>query len=440
MTLTVKPRNHFAGSVNSELTTNFEEDIEGSNLLSPAPGFPGSVYALRLALVPNRRVASYELVRLGSDGSVDPSFVFGREPQLPRVTSPCPLGFDSQGRLLVMAQFADVPGTRTSVNQLVRVLTDGQLDPSYSGSVIQGTTFNSLVVLPDGRVLAAGEVLGPAFTSRARIIRFSRDGTVESNPLVEGTPVLRLIGVQPTGGVIFTSLAEGNLTIRRLDPTGAVDSQFQTSTWRQLTQVWLSRSGQIFVAPYVGPQPTPPGLVRLTAEGKPDPTFLAPEITAQGVLAAAEDGAERWIVAVRNDFFGRGAQVLRLKTDGSLDPTFALASATWNPREVGRLLVDGQGRAWVGGDLTEWPNLPESWIALNTTGQRPLAMPEWQGDGLTTRFFGSSGTNYTVEWTEGLGGSWRVLETFPGANAIREIRGPAGAAGGWLRVTTAGAQ
>lgn len=441
MAVAVKPRSRFAGSINSEVSTNFEEGINGSSLLGPVPGLPGSVYALRQKSLPNRGDARFELVRLSPEGSVDPSFVFGRgETEPPRVTTSCPLGQDSQGRLLVMARFPNLPGTSTSVHRIVRVLADGQLDPSYSGSVIQGATFNSLVVLPDDRVLA-GEVSGSGFSSKGRIIRFSREGTVESEPLVESTTVLRLIGVQPAGGVIFTGLAEGNLVIRRLDSAGAVDSQFQSSTWQQGTKVWVSRSGQILVAPYVGSQPTPPGMVRLTADGKPDPTFLAPEITAQGVLAAAEDHAERWVVAVRTDFSSRGAQVLRLNADGALDPIFELGSGTWNPREVGRLLIDGQGRAWVGGDLSEWPDLPESWIALNTTEQRPLAMPEWQADRLTTRLFGSSGANYTVQWTEGLGGgSWQVLETFPGANAIREIRGPAGAAGGWLRVTTEGAR
>lgn len=442
VTVTVKPGSRFAGSVSSEISTTFEEGVRGTSLLSPEPGIPGSVYALRRAWLPNRGDAQDELVRLGPDGSLDPTFVFGRgELEPPRVTRFCQLGFDSKGRLLVMAQFADVPGTRTSVNRIVRVLADGRLDPTYSGSVIQGATFNSLLVLPDDRVLAAGQVSGSEFNSRERIMRFGRDGTVESGALVESATPLQLIGVQPGGSVIFTELGDGDLAIRRLDPTGAVDSQFQTSTWRQLPKIWVSRAGRILVAPYVGSQPTPPVLVRLTNDGKPDPAFLAPEIIGQGVLAAAEDGQGRWVVAIETEFFSRRPKALRLDADGALDPSFEFASGTWNPRELRRLLIDGTGRVWLGGDLTQWPDYPESWIALNTTEQRPLAMPEWRGDRLTTRLFGSDGANYTVEWTDGLGGgSWQVLETFPGANAVREIRGPAGAVGGWLRVTTEGSR
>lgn len=179
--------------------------------------------------------AHNRIVRLLTDGSADPSFSIGT-------------GFDGEvrrilvqpnGRIVVAGAFTSYNGTPCA--GMCRLLSNGTYDPSFNvGSGPTGGVHGSvlaLVRLPSGQFLACGDFSAFNGVARANIALLNTDGSVSNAFVAPGNgPDGWVLTAEMVGtdrivlGGFFMNY--GNTTAQHLvkvDLTGAVDATFNTA-------------------------------------------------------------------------------------------------------------------------------------------------------------------------------------------------------------------
>lgn len=186
---------------------------------------------------------------------------------------------------------------------LLRYLTDGSPDKSFNGTGKVTTNFGSnngeayaVLVLPNGKILAAGGVQQGAFYDFA-LIRYQDNGMPDSSFGVNGQVILDFNGntdkafslaLQPDGKIVAAGYAingtYADFALARFSPDGTPDSTFhldgkQTvdiSTFDDFGQAMaLQPDGKIVVAGYakLGSTQTKNVLARFIQDGELDSTF-----------------------------------------------------------------------------------------------------------------------------------------------------------------------
>jgi uncharacterized delta-60 repeat protein len=257
----------------------------------------------------------------------------------------------------------------------------GDLDPSFgNGGMVnfqQSPAPQALVALPDGSVVFYTNQLGNAYVAKLR-----PDGTPDPAYGTAGKAPLPQFGREaitalPDGGVVVAQLiyaGDGNnVVVTRLTASGQPDPTFGTGGTGHIgfvnsSDVQDDLMGTVLVQPdgkvvVVGGDSAGGfnggfGVVRLTADGQPDPTFgtngrVTVSIPVNGFDGAVAFGAALqpdgrlvvvgWVMVGTTTISGRGitqtallvdAAAVRLTAGGQQDPTFGTGG-------VFRLLPDG---------------------------------------------------------------------------------------------------
>lgn len=187
---------------------------------------------------------------------------------------------------------------------LLRLRTDGSFDPSFGGDGIVETTFDGntvvvsdVAVQPDGRIVAVGEVLTGGLDSSFAVARYWPDGSLDATFGGDGTVVtdfgssaagLPSIALGPGGAIVAAAMkmnttAAGVLIARyrsdgSADPTFDQDGKLELALpgdQENVTGVAFDQSGRAVI---VGSCQLPgshrqPFLLRFLADGQLDPTF-----------------------------------------------------------------------------------------------------------------------------------------------------------------------
>lgn len=238
--------------------------------------------------------------RLNADGTPDDSFK-------PPGTS-FAVAQQSDGKLVVVGDINSSPyGIR-------RLFLDGSRDDSFSPglglTLISVTAIDHAALLPDGRILVAGNFNHIESVSRTRIALLKTDGQLDSSfdagmlvgPQSDGTSNLHAIAVQADGKIL---LAMDQLV--RISAEGAIDPGFHYTPGKSgsIGSIRIQPDGKILV---FGPD----GLVRIDASGTVDPSFNA-----------AQSGPIAFIQPDGKIMVNGGTRGLtRLFADGSLDASF----------------------------------------------------------------------------------------------------------------------
>lgn len=186
------------------------------------------------------------LVRLNADGSLDTTFKL--EPGLAgTVVAGHAVGLLPDGRILVGGFFEKYNGT--TVRNLVRLNSDGSLDPSFpllnSGT---STAIDCVAVLPDGRAYVGGffETIGGR--AYKRLVRLKADGSVDTTfrAVQPNGEVLEILPL-PNGQVLvaggFTVIAGANRRfVALLNDDGTLDDSFDLGRGAG-DQVWSLAAG-----------------------------------------------------------------------------------------------------------------------------------------------------------------------------------------------------
>ncbi len=353
-------------------------------------GFNAEVYALSIQSDGKLLVGGYFLdydgtsrpgvARLNADGSLDTSFI-----QTGSGLSAWPeaLTTQSDGKVLAAGPFTSYNGATRG--RVARLNVDGSIDTSF---VPTGSGFNldanALSLQSDGKVLVGGDFSSFDGTTRPHVARLNANGSLDTSFAQVGSGLageVNAIFLQSDGKVLvggsFSSY-DGTLArhVARLNADGSLDASFATvglGLDNRVYAISAQSDGKVLVGgwftSYHGT--SCPRVARLNADGSLDTSFTP---TGTGfnervyTLSLLSDGK----VLVGGEFTSYNGtstpHLARLNVDGSLDDTFAPASAGLN-NLVEALSLQSDGKAIVGGDFTEYSGTARPYVArLNLDG------------------------------------------------------------------------
>lgn len=332
------------------------------NTTGPAVGRPVSAAALDAS----------ERVVVAVDGASFPSFAAARLVRYVRGSgNPAPVTTDAG---FTSAEFTNV-----------------------SGSTSTGAVY-SLLVQPDGRILAGGFFTHVNGAARPVLARFSADGVFDAAyapALPSATTNTYLQVLAPGAGGKFYAGFIGNGGLRRYAADGSLDGNFapnttanffgSTNTNNAVTAVLEAPNGQLYVAHRFANSgfgsPITYPIWRLNADGTRDTAFVSPTPNAAvNSLARLPDGR----LAVGGAFTTVSGQTLSriavVNTDGSLDTGFFRNPAFGTT--VNRLLYH-DGRLLAFGDYDNAAPTPRALARFNLDGTRDPSFSV--GDGANGR-------------------------------------------------------
>jgi uncharacterized delta-60 repeat protein len=260
---------------------------------------------------------------------------------------PRAVAIQSNGRIVITGF---IQTSTTSRFFVARYLSNGSLDSSFgTGGFVttslsaQGDDAKSVVLQPDGRIVVAGAG-GPKNQTSSRnfeVVRYNTDGSLDSSFGSSGSVAVDMdgpavgIGLRPdgrfvVGGWADSSSAQGSIGLVGLLPNGDLDPAFGSGGQVRTpvdggvscTGIALARDGTIVATGNVYASPFPVAVVRYRTDGSLDPSFASGGIFtttafATTPMAIAADVRNRVLVIGRVDgSFG----LLRLLANGSEDP------------------------------------------------------------------------------------------------------------------------
>ena len=226
----------------SPYLTRLKPDGSIDETFNTSIGFNGKIYASYIqpdgkiivggSFTTFNGVSSGRLVRLNVDGSYDPTFnsLVGATTGI--IYDICP---QTDGKIIITGSFTKY--NNVTVNRIARILTNGDLDPTF----IRGSGSTSLItnarVLLDGKILITGNFTSFNGIPSNRMTRLLPDGRVDmSFDIGAGfNNDVNAISIQEDGKIIlggkFTSYNENVVgRIVRINEDGTVDNSFTTGS------------------------------------------------------------------------------------------------------------------------------------------------------------------------------------------------------------------
>jgi uncharacterized delta-60 repeat protein len=374
-------------------------------------------------------VARSRLARFNTDGTLDGVFN-------PNANGDAySLAVQGDGKILVGGGFSTIAGA--SRNRIARLNADGTIDAAFDPNISTGFTVYNLTVLPDGKILLAGDFTVIAGATRNRIARLNANGTLDTNfnPNVNNT--IFSYAVQADGkiliGGLFTTV--GGVTrnnFARLNADGSLDTGFAPTVVGTVYCIAVQTDGKILLGGTINTvnSTARSSFARLNADGTLDSFNPAPNGTIYS-LALQADG--KLIIAGSYDTIAATARgrVARFNTNNVLDGVF-------NPNAnslVYGLAMQGDGMVVLGGQFTTVGTLPRTNIArvfndgitqaLTVASANRIewlrggALPEAQS--VTFDFSTDGGTNWiALSAGSRISGGWELTGfTLPSSGLIR---------------------
>jgi uncharacterized delta-60 repeat protein len=392
------------------------------------------------------------LARLNADGTPDQTFGTGG-----KTTVSLHLGtladFESlnaavlqpDGRIVAaggaMAASPTGPGgTAVGMSELLvaRFTPTGQLDAGFGAGGIQTAAFtptsnthseaNAVALMPDGRIVAAGDANTSGSNQQAVVIRLTPDGQFDPLFDTDGKAVVSLplggdqagaksLAVQPDGSVLlagsFFTGGPSRAFVTRLTPTGQRDATFAVGNF----------------VPFIFPS-----AARGNVLGN-NVTALLLQSNGQVIVAGAQEDT-----ATSN----YDQHVTRLNPDGTIDLTFAdnggrqvaFDLGGTNADFVASALLQADGNIVVVGSAADGTgNKP---VAFRLLGDRPVPTPGTvlaggPADGSATLLTASNGTYQVgagVSFFPGFGGDVRTATADVNGDGVPDYVGGSGPGGG----------
>lgn len=222
---------------------------------------------------------------------------------------------------------------------------DGSIEPGFQldvskDSALTGSVLDGLV-LPDGKIL-----LRVMRASAPTLERYLADGTRDASFAISGLPVVNVASylVQADGSVVlggifdFTVSTPAVRILVRVDAAGRYDSAFQPPAYTSVSRVnrLMAASGGTFIAEGVLALGQPAVIAtfqRFLANGAPDPSWVL-KGGIGGNFAISSDGS-----VYRYDSDIDRTRIVKLKEDGSVDPTFTCEAQLVDERPGGRVIL-----------------------------------------------------------------------------------------------------
>ncbi|MES2595597.1 MAG: Calx-beta domain-containing protein [Verrucomicrobiota bacterium] len=302
------------------------------------------------------------IARININGSVDTTFKHGADAQGSSVAA---LGLQSDGKIVVAGYFSQwSSANNTPTERIARLNSNGMLDTTFAIGTGADGSINAMQIQPDNKMVIVGNFTHFNGTPRNRIARLNSDGTLDSSfsgGTGFATPLQGVLSlVRQTDGklVIGGDFASYNGTpckgIVRINENASIDSSFDAG----------AGPGGYF---YIDTNGWKPGKI-LFLELQADDRLLV-----GGGFAIFDDAAH--------------SRVVRLASNGAVDPAFLPGSGLWadheRAEEISDVLIQADGKKIIGGHFSRIDNVKINSIArLNDDGSRDLSFNTGTGIGL----------------------------------------------------------
>lgn len=332
----------------------------------------GKILYAGFFLTINRQPQSH-IARFNPDGTLDSTFDTGNT--FTFAASIGSIALQSDGKIIVGGSFDKIGGvTRYSV---ARLNADGTFDPTFNVAFPASVnSVTSVAVQPDGKVLLGGNFSSIGGQTRNGFARVNTDGSLDTG---FNTPCSafsnRSIIVQPdlkilVGSSCSTATSPG---VARLNANGTLDTTFDAGTGSNgsaVASLALQPDGRVLVggqfSSFNGVSRV--GIVRLTAVGAVDTTFVPASNYQTNAIALQSDGK---LMISRSFGFQGAVPINRLNADGSNDAAFNASETQVNA--INSIAVTADGTVYEAGKMiVEGPNfstIPKPFIRLTATGQ-----------------------------------------------------------------------
>lgn len=318
-----------------------------------------------------------KIARINLDGTFDNSFFSG-------------IGFNNfvyktiiqnDGKILIGGGFNSYNGS--SINKLARINSDGSIDTTFNSGVGPSSSVRDLTVLPNGKIILAGDFLNYNGVIANKITRINENGTLDTS----------FNNFQGTNGSIFRSIVQNDGSIliagtfttcqgitcnklAKLSANGIFDSTFVSPLDNTTTiyNINLQADGKIIVAgdiPPTGNYFVSIGyLKRIDSNGDFDTTFNK-QTGFNGSLRDIKIQTDGKIIALGDNYFAFNGKVVnqisRINFNGSLDTTFN--TGVGPDYGLHTCAIQSDGKIIVGGGFTSFDSVNTKKIArLNSNG------------------------------------------------------------------------
>jgi uncharacterized delta-60 repeat protein len=172
--------------------------------------------------------ARSHIARLNSDGSLDATFDPGTGADSAGSSWVSAIALQSDGRILIGGNFSGYNGTTR--NNIARLNSDGSLDSGFASGSAFDNYVSTIVLQPDGKIVAGGVFATFNGVSRNAVARINVDGSLDTafNPLLHFGDWVRALFIQSDGRIVvggsqfyYSSVATRYLT--RLNTDGTFD-------------------------------------------------------------------------------------------------------------------------------------------------------------------------------------------------------------------------
>ena len=259
------------------------------------------------------------IVRLLPDGNLDPSFHY-RDLQFSG-GGYTDIKLDLHQQLLVLGTF--YRSDFSDIVRLIRLQTNGTIDTVFATQPTSDDHFTGLLVMPDGSVVVGGSFQRFKNVARNGIARIQPDGSLDtaynpgihfSNPSIDN-----FLGL-PNGDVLVSSAgwiprSDPNNGYLRLRPDGSLNPIFPYHPDALSTAPVLHWDGTVLFS-----SSAQAAALKVRDDGYQEPGFAMGSAPNGTVKLALSDGRILVYYRLTSDH----ANLVRLFADGSIDPTFTL--------------------------------------------------------------------------------------------------------------------
>ncbi|HEX9928601.1 MAG TPA: FG-GAP-like repeat-containing protein [Pyrinomonadaceae bacterium] len=361
---------------NGELDNSFIPPLFNDAVMKLALQSDGKILVLG-SFTKINGIARNGFARLNSDGSLDMAFNSGTSSNTVIGTM---LVLPDDRILLTGGTIIWRGVTRKG---LMRLNSDGSVDPSLT--ITPGgfeTGIGSIAVTSDNKIYVGGAFSQINGFTREKIAKLEWDGTVIQtfNANISSGTIFDIIPLND-GKVLIAgrfSIGSNLIHLARLNADGKIDETFKTDsqidTW--VTKISLHPNGKIFVyGSFGGGSGTERNIFLLNSDGAADESFSFDTVRYQTSIVSAlvrDDGKIYLVGEFSKINSAAHYSLFRLNTDYSVDGTF-------NPYTVRRTLFDGSaistlvfqpdGKILVGGAFEQVNGKPRKSLArLNPDG------------------------------------------------------------------------
>ncbi|MCD9185060.1 MAG: FG-GAP-like repeat-containing protein [Pyrinomonadaceae bacterium] len=249
------------------------------------------------------------------------------------------------GKIIAAGSFNTYNGT--PVANLIQINADGSLDTAFNNDLVTNVTFlNSIILLPDGKILLEGGFTfndGTTFT-RA-IVRLNADGTRDTTFNYNFPSTIYEVKFDSLGRVLVSGSIQvtvnGNTAYRnliRLNSDGSLDTSFEAAVATSCLERFTTQGTKIIYTCYnYATQQI--AVRRMSEEGIPDTSFTQTLLDSVQIqeLKAQADG---------KIFSFSDHRVTRLNVDGGVDTSFQ-NTFVFFPGQGRRMMLNADGRVTV---------------------------------------------------------------------------------------------